>query len=335
MDPDLNQVLAQYPASARPWTEPSPLGNAGGLSGSRLWRYRAGSGDLVARAWPVDGPPRATIERIHRWLRLTADLGFIPVPLASLDGRTLIEQAGGLWEVAPWLPGDSQDETRPDSVTLHAAFAALGAFHQRLARHELRGPSPGLLTRLEELTHWSIAGFSKLEGILELASDEPLATHAKEWLMQARVAAPRIMDELTRLRGLVVPLQPCLRDVRPAHFLFCGGRVTGLVDFGAMGVDTVALDLSRLIGEWSIEASADRSTALSAYEQLRPLEPAEAMLIDTLIRANALLVGGHWARWHFFESRIFRDEHAVAHGLEKGLARIRWLKGELVSGLNL
>ena len=45
-------------------------------------------------------------------------------------------------------------------------------------------------------------------------------------------------------------LQPCLRDARPEHFLFDGDQLSGLVDFGAMAVDSVVGDLARLIGEW-------------------------------------------------------------------------------------
>src|SRR5438034_1109499 len=116
MDADLSAVLAYYPAIARPSDSPEPLGNAGGLSGSRLWRYRAGARWLVARAWPVDGPPRAALEVIHGWLAETAPLGFVPVPLRAQDGRTLLDVSGRLWEVTPWMPGTADESVPPATV---------------------------------------------------------------------------------------------------------------------------------------------------------------------------------------------------------------------------
>ena len=45
------------------------------------------------------------LSKIHGWLIETGRLGFIPVPLRSLDDRTIQRHAGRLWEVAPWMPG--------------------------------------------------------------------------------------------------------------------------------------------------------------------------------------------------------------------------------------
>src|SRR4051812_49800653 len=114
---DLSTVLTRYPAIDRPCRPPEALGNAGGWSGARLWRYESGRGPLVARAWPADGPGREALGQIHRWLEAVADLGFIPVPLSALDGRTLQEQGGRFWEVVPWLhrepaPGPTPPATK-------------------------------------------------------------------------------------------------------------------------------------------------------------------------------------------------------------------------------
>ena len=59
----------------------------------------------MARAWPGNGPDHASLELIHQWLVEAAGLGFVPVPLKALDGRTLQEQGGRLWDVSPWLEG--------------------------------------------------------------------------------------------------------------------------------------------------------------------------------------------------------------------------------------
>ena len=99
---------------------------------------------------------------------------------------------------------------------------------------------------------------------------------AMRWLGLARAVAPRLLDPLREAAGRPVPLQPCLRDARPEHFLFEGDRVTGLVNFGAMDIDCVAGDLARLMGEWLDGDSTARAEALAAYERIRPLDVDEA-----------------------------------------------------------
>ncbi len=125
----------------------------------------------------------------------------------------------------------------------------------------------------------------------------------------------------------MVPLQPCLRDARAEHFLFEGDRVTGLVDFGAMGIDSVAGDLARLIGDWLDGDPAARAEALDAYERVRPLDAAETALIVAFESSSALLIGEHWIRWHYLEDRQFDDPHATTRGILRGLDLLERRKG--------
>ena len=148
---------------------------------------------------------------------------------------------------------------------------------------------------------------------------------ALRWLGLARAVAPQLLDPLREAAGRVVPLQPCLRDARPEHFLFEGDRVSGLVDFGAMGVDCVAGDLARLMGEWLAGDPSARSVALAAYERIRPLDAAESSLIVAFTSSSSLLIGEHWIRWHYIEGRRFDDPLAVEQGIARGLALIELL----------
>ena len=124
-------------------------------------------------------------------------------------------------------------------------------------------------------------------------------------------------------------VQPALRDARPEHFLFEDDRLSGLVDFGAMGVESVAADLARLIGEWLDGDRAARREALASYERVRPLDPDEARLIEVFEATTALLIGERWARWHYVENRHFDDPQAVSKGLDRGLMRVQRLVREL------
>ena len=315
-------VLNRYPASSQPTSSPRPLGNAGGLSGARLWRFDSVRGPLAARCWPTDGPDFARLEQIHACLAGTGDLGFVPVPIPALDGRTIVPDDGRLWEVAPWMPGVADLDRPPAPARLRAGFAGLAAFLARLAPVQSEGPSPGLAARVSEIDRLMLGDFGAIRAALDRSPADPCSPLARHWLDRAIILAPRISETLRRSAGRILPLQPCLRDARPDHFLFEGDRLTGLVDFGAMGRDTVAGDLARLLAESVGPDRVARADALSAFELIRPLSEAEVRSIEAFESANALLGAGHWVRWHFLERRHFDDPQAVIRGLRRGLERL-------------
>jgi len=220
------------------------------------------------------------------------------------------------------MPGAALTDALVTPRHLGAAFSALAAFHRRLAHHVSKGTSPGLQARLREL-EWLIGGgFSQIGRVLARHDADPVTGMARRWVEVARAQAPPFLETLKRAAGVNVERQPCLRDARPEHFLFDGGRVAGLVDFGAMGFDSVAADLARLASEWSGRDHAPRSVGLDAYAAVRPLGPDETSLIEVFERSAALLGPGHWVRWHYLDGRSFEDPLAVTHGLEKGLRRL-------------
>lgn len=320
-DPAIRGLLARYPAGVRPLDDPEPLGGAGGLSGARLWGYRSARGPLVLRRWPPHGPGRAHLERVHEWLRRAGDLGFVPVPIADRSGQTLTEWDDALWELAPWMPGASDPSRPPAPGRLRSAFAAIAAFHARLGDERRCGTSPGLAQRHAAIAGLLAGDFDAMERSIRPAQDESRPT-ALRWLERAREVAPRLIEPLRAAAGRVVPLQPCLRDARPDHVLFEGDRVAGLVDFGAMGIDCVAGDLARLLGEWLDGDLSGRAEALAAYERVRPLDAGEAALIEAFEMAADLLVGERWIRWQVIEGRRFDDPTAVARGLARGAERL-------------
>jgi homoserine kinase type II len=286
---------------------------------------------MVLRAWPPDGPGRDQLKRVHEWLFLTADTGVVPVPVCDLTGQSLQDFEGAQWEITPWLAGQADSGHPPSLPHLRAAFAGLGAFHQRLVGEESEGVSPGLRLRTDAVIHLVEGGLDRVEAAIQRRPGAPgnVSTAALRWLTLARTVAPRMVDSLRKAAALVVRIQPCLRDARPEHFLFEDGALTGIVDFGAMGVDTVSGDLSRLIGEWLDGDTNARARALEAYEAVRPLKPAEVTLIGVFESSADLLIGERWVRWHFLENRRFEDPHAVSKGLARGLRRLERLASQL------
>jgi len=325
-----DDLLGRYPARVQPLSQLESLGGAGGLSGARLWRFRAEQGRLLLRAWPPHGPGRKHLERVHHWLSLTADLGFVPVPIRDRAGDSLQEWQGRLWEITPWLAGATGLSCPPALEHLRLAFTGLAAFLERLACEQVEGVSAGLRHRHQALTQLVQGGFDMLEAAINMEREPRTVRHAAAlaWLTLARSMAPTLLDPLARASTLVIPLQPCLRDARPEHFLFDGDRLSGLVDFGAMGVDSVAGDLARLIGEWFDGDPSARPEALACFERVRPLDPAETGLIGLFESATSLLIGERWVRWHYLEHRLFDDPEAISKGLERSLKQIEKLNRE-------
>lgn len=318
-------VLRRYPATVQPCSEPEPLGNAGGLSGAGLWRFRSALGQLVLRAWPPHGQAQPALEQIHQWLHAAGRTGLVPVPIAGLDDRTLQEHDGRCWELAPWLEGSALLQRPPSPSRLRAGFAGLAAVHASLRHLACRGYSPGLIRRAAELEALIEREFRNLEGALNSHGSESHVPLARRWLELARTLAPDIASRVHRANGCEVALQPCLRDVRPEHLLFARDRLTGLIDFGAMGIDTVSGDLARLLSEWLDPDRDARAAALTAYANVRPLDEAETRLIDVFSASTALLAGAHWVRWHFLEGRTFEDPSAVRFGLQRSVERLAHL----------
>ena len=324
--PELNELLARYPAHLQPVSEVEPLGGAGGYSGSQFWRFRAAGGQLVLRSWPPAWPGRSQLDQIHRWLFLTAATGLTPVPFRDSSGCSVQEFQGRLWELTPWLPGAADTARPPAPRRVAAAFSGLAHLHVALAGEASVGISRGLSHRRETVAHLIAGGFDTIEAAVARQAASPAeAAAAARWLSLARSAAPAVRELLDRASHLVLDLQPCLRDARSDHFLFEQERLTGIIDFGAMDTECVAGDLARLLGEWAGGDPAVRTTARESYDRIRPLKPVEASLMSVFERSADLLIGERWLRWHYLEHRHFEDPQAVSKGLTRGLNRLERL----------
>jgi homoserine kinase type II len=318
----LKRLLDHYPALLQPVALPEPLGNAGGLSGASLWRFTSGAGALVARAWPIDGPDERALLQIHAWLDELTPLGFIPTPARTRDGRTFVQLEDRLWEVAPWMPGSAVRERPWSGARISAGFTALAAVHNRLGSTSTMGPSPGLARRLGEIEWLVGGGFAEFERAFSDPRHNRFGDLIREWIKLARPVVTAWVPILRRALERPAPLQPCLRDARAEHFLFQNDVVTGLVDFGAMGRDTVAGDLARLLGEAVGADPTARRIAMQAYASIRPLEAAESAAIEAFERANAILGAERWARWVGIEGRVFTDAEAPVRGIRRGIERL-------------
>ncbi len=127
-----------------------------------------------------------------------------------------------------------------------------------------------------------------------LEPDDRFRSVGQQLTIQFRRLGNSIGRELQQVESLSVRQQPCIRDLWHDHLLFCNDQLTGIIDFGAVKTDSVACDLSRLLGSlFGTDASAWKR-ALDAYEQTRPLTTAEHQLLRPLNRSGILLSGMTW-----------------------------------------
>ncbi|MEX2187939.1 MAG: phosphotransferase, partial [Pirellulales bacterium] len=134
----------------------------------------------------------------------------------------------------------------------------------------------------------------------------------------AAVAAP-LLDEAASFQ---VALQPCLRDVWSDHILFSGDDVTGIVDLGAMRIESVAADVARLLGSMVGDDAALWQSGLASYEAVRPFDAQERRLAVAIDRGNVVLSGMLWLRWLLIDERHFDDVDAIIQRLRTGLGRL-------------
>ncbi len=146
-----------------------------------------------------------------------------------------------------------------------------------------------------------------------------------ELLAQLKRSLSTVLDELEQAADVSLPLQWCLRDVKCDHVLFAGERVSGLIDFGAAAVDSVAGDVARLVGSLVGDAREDWPPALEAYHACRQLSPDERRAIHCFDRGGTLAAAANWLRWLFVEERSISQAEAVQAQLVGLCDRLRAL----------
>jgi homoserine kinase type II len=110
------------------------------------------------------------------------------------------------------------------------------------------------------------------------------------------------------------------------HVLFEGDAVTGLIDYGAVKIDHVAVDLARLLGSL-VGASRDAwSIGLQAYRRLRPLADDEEQLAHVLEESGNTVAAANWLMWLYRDGRAFEDRAGAARRLGLAVARMEGLE---------
>jgi Ser/Thr protein kinase RdoA (MazF antagonist) len=210
-------------------------------------------------------------------------------------------------------------DAAPSRARIESACAALAELHRVWSAegHDAHG-CPAVLRRLDAYRQWDalrVAGWQPNIGVSAL---DTLAARGWPLLLRHMPKLPAALAAWTERR---VRVQPCLCDIWHAHIFYEGDGVRGIIDFGSVKVDHVAVDLARFLGSIDGDEEERWSHGLGAY----PLSPEEVELARLLDRTGVLFGLFNWLKWLYRDGRQYERPDAVATRLEMLVRRVeRW-----------
>ena len=198
----------------------------------------------------------------------------VPNPAANRDGDILHTLCDKPAAVVNRLLGKSQ--LAPDAVHCAEVGAMLARMH--FAGEDYNRSQPNL----RGLAWWN----DTVPVVL------PFLDEGQASLLQSELAYQNHIAQGAAYQAL--PKGPVHADLFRDNVMFEGEKLTGFFDFYFAGHDTWLFDLSVCMNDWCIELNSgehapDRALAmLNAYQEVRPLRPAERQLLPAMLRAGAL-----------------------------------------------
>jgi Ser/Thr protein kinase RdoA (MazF antagonist) len=203
---------------------------------------------------------------------------------------------------------------------------ALAQFHVATAMFPLKGPQPhvsaALVRRQIRLQTSTPEYFDELTRIVDESPWPDMDARARRLVAAARRSAPDVLRQVCSAGRIMKRPQPSLGDIWHGNVLFEGDRVSAIVDTSGIRPDSVALDISRLLGSTTFPGEPGWQAGLAAYSTIRPLREPERTLVDALDRAGIVLGGLNWIEWIYRQRRHFADRVAV-------LSRVDWVISRL------
>jgi homoserine kinase type II len=198
----------------------------------------------------------------------------VPNPAANQDGDILHTLCDKPAAVVNRLLGKSQ--LAPDAVHCAEVGAMLARMH--FAGEDYNRSQPNL----RGLAWWNVT----VPVVL------PFLDEGQARLLQSELAYQNHIAQGAAYQAL--PKGPVHADLFRDNVMFEGEKLTGFFDFYFAGHDTWLFDLSVCMNDWCIDLNSgehapDRALAmLNAYQEVRPLRPAERQLLPAMLRAGAL-----------------------------------------------
>jgi Ser/Thr protein kinase RdoA (MazF antagonist) len=251
---------------------------------------------------------------------------FVPTIFATIEGAPAVEYAGRLWELTDWLPGQADFHQHPLAARLEATCTALAQLHTVWrSLSSAASVCPAVQRRLVLFHEWRRLRHSGWHPLAVAENGDPLRPIVERAWRRLTPAIEQVPLRLQHWLGGTLRVQPCLCDLWHDHLLFEGDRLTGLIDYGAVKIDHVAVDLSRMLGSLVGDDADGWRTGLQAYRRLAPLTEEEEELAHALDETGIVLGLANWLRWLYNEKRDFADRTAVARRLAELVTRLETL----------
>lgn len=308
--PKIDSIVDKFSIGSR-WNSEF-LGNAGGFSGSQLWKIGTSiGGEFCLKKWPQQFIDQSRIQWIHDVLVFASANGCPEIirPLQSSSGKTFVVHDGCFWELSKWSDGIPLDDTATQPQ-IESAIAVLARFHQATARYFLNFDTS---SKVVEIRNQLLALGEKIDSI-ERHDVTHKMLQSNDWLRfktKGHSIARDIAKFLIPFSTTKFPVQPVIRDMRPEHIFCSGNNVTGLIDFGAMRIDTIACDLARLFGGFFRDDAAKFNQAIETYSRYRNVYPFEREIVLPLNHAAVILGIANWASWIVVDNLQFDATQSV------------------------
>lgn len=306
-----------------------------GFSGSSLWKVTAAAGAFVLRKHPTDSTTAEQLRFVQEVAIHVGQGGFRQVAkaLVATSGECFVSRARDLWQVHPWVSGESLQDARPTPQQVSIAMQTLADWH--LAASSLPRPAGSPAVTIPPATTRRQQRLDEVQaqiGRWGNAIDGHLGTAAREAAATVLALFPLVTQQLSepwlKASRIKSPIQPCIRDIWRDHVLFAAdGTVAGLIDLFGLGWDSVATDVARLLGSLAVDDAEIWQTGLNAYHGRRTLSDDERRLVEVYDLVNVAVSGCNWVEWLFVERREFTNvEGAIArldHFAERMKRRVK------------
>lgn len=315
---------------------------SGGFSGASVFRVGDSHVCYSLRRWPARQTHPERILAIHQLLTIAHGSGVdvVPVPIQSGNGSALPEYDGAFWQLEPWMPGRADYYSSQNDERMRSAMMQVAGFHnairnwippvdvRRWFQPPTLAPSPTVANRVQMIESY-VNGLDEFAGRLAHERDDRFRELGNRLVGHFRLANGSVLNELRSVIDVPVPVQPCIRDLWHDHLLFTNDMLTGIIDFGAMATDSVACDLSRMLGSLLGDDRLGWQRAVSHYETVRPLTESEHRLLQPLDRSSVLLSGMTWLKRRYILRNTTDDLSPVCERMESIAERLTTLVDNL------
>ena len=264
-----------------------------GFTGAKVWRGDfERNPDFALKRWP-SGVTAEHLRQLHYWMTTarTAGCQFVPTVIQTVANDSVLSTSSRCWDVTTWMPGQADFHIRPTSEKLVSVCDAVARLHRAWFGRSIRSaPCPAVDRRLHLLDTW--AGRRNSFDFTWLTVVNRAILTRSLTLVDERIASCR--TSLRRWQTVSVPVFPCHCDLWHGNVLFEGEHVSAVIDYGALKLDSPAVDLARLLGDFVGPNSLQFDEIVNRYRSAKPPVDVPLELVRVLAETGLVCALANW-----------------------------------------